>query len=477
MRGSAEVGDLDLVIHGATIVTAEQRRVADVGIRGETIAEIGSALRGRREIDASGLYLFPGGVDPHVHLSCVDLPMGGDASWTDDFQVGSRAAFAGGITTVGNMTFVDPTETLARGVARETELVAAQAIADVFVHLVLSHPGPSALDQLAELFGTGQPSLKMFMSAPTFDANLATYFRAMEAVGKAGGIALIHCEDAGCIGCSTNLLTRMGASTIRHYAASRPPASELRAVQRAIALCELTGCPTYIVHLSTEAALGACSEARARGLPLFVETRPMYLHLTQAAYETELAGLFVGQPPLRSATDCEALWAGLFDGRIDTLGSDHAPWRRATKLAPSHDINTPRPGVADLETMLPMLFSEGVLKRGLALERFVALTSENPARLFGLYPRKGTIQVGSDADLVVWDPKRVRKVEGAKMHSQAGYSVYDGTVVTGWPRWTIRRGEVVLSDDGGCHGRVGSGRLVGRRTHEQRVRLPGSSAK
>jgi dihydropyrimidinase len=293
----------------------------------------------------------------------------------------------------------------------------------------------------------------------------------MEAMGKAGGITLVHCEDAGCIGCCTNLLTRVGASAIRHFAASRPPASELNAVQRAIGMCELTGCPTYIVHLSTAAALKACAEARARGLPLFVETRPMYLHLTEEAYDGELAGLYVGQPPLRSREDTEALWAGLLDGSIDTLGSDHAPWRRDSKLAPSHDITMPRPGVADLETMMPMLFSEGVLKRGLSLERFVALTSENAARLFGLYPKKGTIAEGSDADLVIWDPKHVREIDGARMHSGAGYSVYDGTTVTGWPRLTLRRGEVVLSEDGAIQGRVGSGRLLARDPHAEPVRL------
>ena len=459
---------LDLVIRGATLVTAHDRQVADVSIRGEQVVRIGGSepLRGQREIDATGLYLLPGGVDPHVHLSCVDLPMDGENRWTDDFEVGSRAAFAGGVTTVGNMAFVYPQDQLMDGPKRERQLIASQALADVFVHTVLMYPNPSSLEQVEELMRSGHPSLKMFMSVPTFDPGFATFFRAMEVVGKAGGIALVHCEDEGSIGCCTHLLSAAGAGAIRHFAASRPPASELHAVHRAIAMCELTGCPVYIVHLSTAPALNACKEARARGLPLFVETRPMYLHLTQEAYASDDAGLYVGQPPLRARSDCDALWAGLADGSIDTLGSDHAPWRREKKLAPEHDIVNPRPGVADLETMLPMLFSEGVLKRGLSLERFVALTSENPARLFGLYPRKGTIAEGSDADLVVWDPACTRIIEGARMHSRAGYSVYDGTEVTGWPRLTVRRGHVVLSEDGLIHGEVGSGRLLERRPQE-----------
>jgi dihydropyrimidinase len=462
------MSSFDLVIRGATLVNAESRRLADLGIRGETVAQIGgnAPLSGHHEIDATGCFVLPGGVDPHVHLSCADLPMDGNGGWTDDFEFGSRAAFAGGVTTVGNMTFVYPHEPLAAGTERERQHVANQALADVFLHTVLMHPGPSSLEQVDALMKSGHPSLKLFMSTAMFDANFAEFFRAMEVAGKAGGIALVHCEDESCIGCCTDLLVRAGAVSIRHFAASRPAASELCAVKRVIGMCELTGCPTYIVHLSTAVALDACRQARARGLPLFVETRPMYLHLSHEKYDSDEAGLFVGQPPLRTRADCEALWAGLFDGSIDTLGSDHAPWRRDEKLAPAHNITVPRPGVADLETMLPMLFSEGVHKRGLSLERFVALTAENPARLFGLYPQKGTIAVGSDADLVVWDPARSRQIDGARMHSRAGYSVYDGTAVAGWPRYTVRRGQIVMSEDGTIHGKVGSGRLLARRPQE-----------
>ena len=337
-------------------------------------------MQGVRELDARGLYVLPGGVDPHVHLTCATAPMDGVQGWIDDFEAGSRAAFAGGVTTVGNMGFVEPDETLERGLEREAATVAALALADVFIHPVLMHPNERSLEQLSAVFAAGQPSLKLFMSDPTFDASFASFFRAMQATAQAGAITLVHCEDAGCIGCCTSLLMRVGAAAIRYFAASRPPDAELMAVLRTIGLCELTGCPTYIVHLSTQAALDACRAARARGLPVYVETRPLYLHLTDAAYASEQAGLYVGQPPLRSASDSEALWAGLLDGSIDTLGSDHAAWTREAKLAPDHDIERVKPGVADLETMLPMLFSEGVKKRGLTLERFVALTSTNAAQ-------------------------------------------------------------------------------------------------
>ncbi len=222
--------------------------------------------------------------------------------------------------------------------------------------------------------------------------------------------------------------------------------AERAAVDRAVAICEATGSPVYVVHLSSRAALDAARRGRARGLPVFVETRPLYLYLTSAALAEPQGAKYIGAPPLRADADVEALWAGLADGSVDTLGSDHAPWLLADKLDPAQDVTTARQGVADLETMLPMLFSAGVRTGRIPLSRFVSLTSTNPARLFGLYPRKGTIAVGGDADLLVLDPALRRTVDGRSMRSRAGYSAYDGREVHGWPRYTVSRGEVVLED-------------------------------
>jgi len=213
-----------------------------------------------------------------------------------------------------------------------------------------------------------------------------------------------------------------------------------------VAICEATGSPVYIVHLSSRAALCAARRGRARGLPVFVETRPLYLYLTSEALSGPDGARLIGAPPLREPADVDALWAGLADGSVDTLGSDHAPWLLADKLDPAQDVTTARQGVADLETMLPMLFSAGVRTGRISLSRFVSLTSTNPARLFGLYPRKGTIAVGSDADLIVLDPDQRRTIDGRSMRSRAGYSAYDGAEVHGWPRYTVSRGEVVLED-------------------------------
>lgn len=232
-------------------------------------------------------------------------------------------------------------------------------------------------------------------------------------------------------------------------------------MSRAVSICEQTGSPVCIVHLSSQQALAAAKDGKARGLPVYVETRPLYLYLTSEALAGPDGARFIGAPPLREPADVAALWAGLADGSVDTIGSDHAPWRLAEKLDKSQDVTTARQGVADLETMLPMLFDSGVASGRLSLTRFVAVTSASPARLAGLWPRKGTIAPGSDADMVVLDPQLARTIDGASMQSRAGYSAYDGRVVRGWPRFTVSRGDVVY-EDGEVTGAIGRGQWLHR---------------
>jgi dihydropyrimidinase len=325
---------------------------------------------------------------------------------------------------------------------------------------VLAPYYPGAPEDLGRLDGQGHRSLKLFMCLAEFDRHFDDYRRAVRAAAAQGTMVLIHCEDAGVIHQCTAALMARGCG-LQHFAESRPPAAEVSAIHRAIALGEETGAMIYIVHLSCAEALSACVQARARGVPIFVEARPLYLHLTDERYRGPDAGLYVGQPPLRSAADREALWEGLRAGTIDTLGSDHAPFTAAQKLDARHTLADLRPGVAELETMLPLLFSRGLDERRVPLERLVALTASNPARLFGLYPRKGTIAVGSDADLVLWDLQATRTIDGRSMRSRAGYSPYDGMTASAWPRITLRRGEVVF-EDGQILGRPGQGQLLAR---------------
>ena len=273
-------------------------------------------------------------------------------------------------------------------------------------------------------------------------------------------VVAIHCEDMATVNYVVDELTRAGHTTLAHYPDSRPIDAEVVATQRAIAMAQTTGATIYIVHLSAERALVATADVTGRAR-VYVETRPLYLHFTDAQYARGDRGLFVGMPPIRSAADRDALWAGLSSGAIDTVATDHAPWTREQKLDPQQTITSFLAGVNNLQVMLPMLFSQGVQTGRLTLARFVEITSTNAAKIFGLYPRKGTIAAGSDADIVLWNPKTVRVIRDADTLSNAGFSVYAGTEVTGWPEVTIRRGEVVF-DDGVVSAAPGSGVLAKR---------------
>ncbi len=458
---SVPESECDLVVRGGTVVTAGGSAECDVAVTGGRISQLGGSIRGRRELDAAGALVLPGGLDMHVHLSEPEPPEPGEPAWIDDFGSGSAAAIAGGVTTIGNMTFPAEGDTLHQSLDRDLTAARALASVDYVLHPILFTPTPQVLAELPELAAAGHTSLKLFMVAEEFEAHADGMIEAVRIAGQHGMLTLIHCEDGALVRFAGQQLRATGRGGLADWAASRPVPAERAAVDRAVAICEATGSPVYIVHLSSEQALRAARRGRSRGLPVYVETRPLYLHLTSAALAEPEGAKYIGAPPLREPSDVAALWAGLADGSVDTLGSDHAPWLLRDKLDGSQDVTTARQGVADLETMLPMLFSAGVRSGRISLARFVSLTATNPARLFGLYPRKGTIAVGSDADLVVLDPQLRRTVDGSAMRSRAGYSAYDGHEVWGWPRFTVSRGEVVL-EDGQVLARPGRGQWLPR---------------
>lgn len=462
--GAARSGDApaDLLVRGGTVVTEGGRADADVRVRDGKIVEVAGDLRpeaGERVLDAEGLYVLPGGIDPHVHLT-TSPSTPEKYRPADDLTAGSRAALAGGITSLGNMTVPGRDEGLLNAVKRDTANVAEKALADVMLHPVVLDPA-EALEALPTLLEAGHTSLKVFMVLPQFDQNVEAYLTLMEKAGAAGVLTLIHCEDRAIIDRATQGLVAAGRTSYRDYAATRPVSSEVVAVERAMGYAEASGAPVYIVHLSSQRALDACRRGRARGLAAFVETRPLYLHLTDEVYQRADAALYIGQPPVRGQADQDALWAGLAAGEVNTLGTDHVGWSREQKMNPALDITDLRPGVNNLQVMRPMLFSEGVVSGRLSLERFVAVTSTNAARLFGLYPQKGTIAVGADADLVLWDASETREIRGEDLLSNAGYSIYEGRQVTGWPRTTVLRGRVVY-DEAKIQSEPGSGQLLKR---------------
>jgi dihydropyrimidinase len=358
------------------------------------------------------------------------------------------------------MTFLRVDELPLDGLGREAKLAREQAMADVILHPVLGELTPEVLDQIPALLEAGHNSIKFFMSMPGFDRQAEGFLEATERAAAAGLITMIHCEDHAMIERATQQLMSVGQDSLRYYPASRPVVSEEIATQRAVAYATFANAPVYIVHLSSQAALDVCRRAQTVGASVYVETRPLYLHLTRELFEADDGAKYVGQPPLREQTDVDDIWVGLQQGAVHTVCTDHAPWSLSAKLDPDLSVANLRPGVENLETQLPMLYSEGVRTGRLSLERFVEVTSTNAAKLFGIYPRKGCIAVGSDADLVLFDPQETRTV-GPPQHSNCDYSVYDGWVVTGWPITTLRRGKVVY-DQGRVLAEPGSGLLVPR---------------
>ncbi len=446
----------ETIIRGGEVFTAGGRRPADIRVVGSTIAEIGTGLAARdentREIDASGRLVLPGGIDPHVHLGGVRM---------DDYTSGSAAALAGGITTISNFGGVGVGETPAETVARAATDVEARSIADVIFHPIVSDPATATPETLAALADTGQTTIKVFMVRPTFDANAPGFVSTMHAARETGVLMMMHCEDAALVQITSERMAAEGRGGLEHFADARPVAAEVAATQRAVAMAEATGAAIYIVHLSSERALRVAEAAQARGLPVYVETRPIYLHLTRERFDGPTPGLYIGQPPLREQSDLDALWGGIADGTIHVVATDHVAYTREQKLDPAQNVVQHRAGMSNLQVMLPMIYSEGVRAGRITLERFVEVTSTNPAKLFGLYPRKGTIAVGSDADLVLWDPDETRTIRNEDMFSGSGYSVHAGREVTGWPTLTLRRGEIVYRD-GEVLGAAGSGELVRR---------------
>lgn len=435
----------DLVIRGGEIVTAGSRQIADVAVVDGKISQIGGYVDGAEEIDARGKFVISGGIDMHVHMSPADIAQG-NYSWADDFASGSRAAASGGVTTIGNMTFARPSESLVEAVRRTDEIAASESIVDYVLHPVLWDLTDDAIEQIPELAADGCVSVKLFMKMSNAGSRPKLFIRALNRSAAHGLLPMIHCEDDAVIDYLTESLIAEGKGGISYYAESRPPYSEAVAVTRAIAFARAAGARIYLVHVSSREAIEAAGRGREEGVSVHLETRPEYLFLTNAEFERPDGALYVGSPPLRSESDIDAMWAGLASGVVDTCCSDHAPWNSDEKLDPSNDIGSFPSGVSAVEHMLPLLFTKGVMAERITMEQFVQVTSTNAAKLFNLYPKKGTLSVGSDADIAIWDPGIERTVTAKTSHSNADYTIYEGERFVGGPSHTISRGEVIATN-------------------------------
>jgi dihydropyrimidinase len=344
---------------------------------------------------------------------------------------------------------------------RVTGAIHKSAMSDFFIHVNMGNdPAPFTQPMFDKLASRGFVSTgEDFLARVSFDANVLGWYKAFKASGPAGVLSMLHCEDYAILTEAQESAMAEGRGSIHNFSQSAPVVAEVIAVQRAVAIAEATGSPIYILHMSSGRAQKVAEDAMSRGLPVFVETRPMYLHLTQDVYQRPDAGLYLGGPPLREKWDQDVLWQGIAKGTVHTIGTDHTGYSKTAKLDPTQTMVNKRMGLSNLQEYLPMLFSEGVVKGRITLERFVGVTSTNAAKLFGMYPRKGTIQVGSDADIVIWDPAMKKTIRDQDVLSNAKYSTYAGWEITGFPKTTIRRGEIVY-DNGKILAKPGSGKFI-----------------
>ncbi|MGH7921501.1 MAG: amidohydrolase family protein, partial [Candidatus Dormibacteraceae bacterium] len=391
----------DSVVRGGTLATPEGAFAADVGVRDGLIAAVGRDLdaSGADVIDASGLVVAPGAIDVHTHFA----NQVGEGVTADDYQSGSRAAAAGGITSFVNFAFQEPGRSLRDAAERELERAGGRSLLDFGVHLAITDVDvPGLLDDLPALAGDGFTSLKLFTAVHGLELGPRAVLQVLDAAARNGLMVNVHAEDGPLVDHLTSRLLEQGRRSVEHLAAARPPETEAIATATVAAYGRATGCAVYFVHLSCRAALDAVRDARRRGTEIYVETRPAYLYLDASRYTLPdgEGNKFVCWPPLRSLDDQEALWEGLRSGEIQTYATDHTTWMAAQKMDPSLSFDEIPGGVSNVQTSIGMLYSEGVAKGRISLAQFVEVTASNPARLFGLWPRKGTLLPGADADLV-----------------------------------------------------------------------------
>ncbi|WP_341889204.1 dihydropyrimidinase [Variovorax sp. YR752] len=459
--------DLDLVVRNARVATASDTFDSDIGIRDGRIVQLGLGLPpGRQEIDAAGRYVTPGGVDAHCHL---DQPMEPPVRMADDFDTGTRAAACGGTTTVIPFAAQQKGQSLRAAVQDYHQRAEGRAHVDHAFHLIVSDPTEEVLKhELPQLIAEGYTSFKIYMTYDDLKLDDGQILDVLSVAREQGAMAMIHAENADCIEWLTKRLEANGRTAPRFHAHSRPMLVEREATHRAIALSELVDVPIMIVHVSGREAVEQIRWARAHGLSVFAETCPQYLFLTAEDLgidDSYQGARCVCSPPPRNRENQQVIWNGLSDGLFTIFSSDHAPFRYdapegkkpgGEEVAFRHIPN----GIPGIETRLPLLFSHGVLDGRITINKFVELTSTNPAKAYGLHPRKGTIAVGADADLVVWGTTPCA-IRNADLHHDVDYTPYEGIEVKAWPALTLARGEVVW-DGERFHPRAGRGEFLRR---------------
>jgi dihydropyrimidinase len=452
----------DFVIRNARLATASDSFESDIGIEGGRIASLSRGINpnGARSYDASGKLVVPGAIDGHTHM---EFPFMGSTS-ADDFFDGTVAAACGGTTSIIDFVLPASGETILDALAAYRKKADPKVAVDYGLHMIFKGANIGDIDQIPEVMAQGVPSFKIFMTYRKEGLMLEDVgiYKVMKKVGESGGLVAVHAENNGIIENLVEANLIRGNRQPKFHALSKPAVAEAEAVSRAASLAKVAASSMYVVHLSSRAGRDAVLLARRSGSSIFAETCPHYLVLSDDLYEGPAGRNLVMSPPLRTKDDNAALWEGLQQGSgIETIGSDHCPFPSAQKDIGKEDFTRIPNGVPGTEAIIPILYSEGVRKGRITPFDMVRVTSSGPARNFGLYPRKGSLMVGSDADLVVIDPKKRVKMTAEALHTKIDYSIYDHIATEGYPVLTVSRGEVIM-EDGQFTGRKGRGKFLVR---------------
>ena len=459
----------DAMIRNGTVVTATDSYVADVALVDGKVAAIGKDLpleNVRQVLDASGKLVLPGGIDVHTHL---DMPFGGTTS-ADDFETGTRAAAFGGTTTLIDFAIQYKGQPLRQAFDTWMSKAAGKAVCDYAFHCIVTDISGGQLLEMNDLVREGVTSFKLFMAYPgVFMLDDGSIFKALQRTSQNGGLVCMHAENGSAIDVIVQQALAEGKRAPKYHALTRPTTAEAEATARAIALAEMAGAPIYIVHLSCNDALEKVREARDRGLPVYAETCPQYLYLSIENFDAPgfEGAKYVFTPPLREKWHQEKLWNGLKRDHLQVVSTDHCPFCFKEQKELGKDDFTKIPnGGPGVEHRMSLIYSGGVAGGRFSVNRFVELVSTTPAKLFGLYPRKGTIAVGSDADLVIFNPNRKHTISARTHHMRVDYSMFEGIQVTGMPDVVLSRGKVVTEGDK-FMGRAGQGQFLRRSTYAQ----------
>ncbi len=471
---SADSTAFDLVIRGGTVVTPQGPSQLDIGVRDGVIAALGAGLpKGQSEVDATGHIVLPGGIDSHCHMD--QQPWEGRSS-ADDFRTGTLSAMCGGTTTVIPFAMQMRGQSLRAIVDDYYERARPKAHIDYSFHLVVGDPTPEVLSrELPALIAEGCTSIKIYLTYDGLKLDDYEVLQVLDLARREGAMVMVHAENDGCIRWLTERLLAERKTKIKYHVASHPDIGDREATYRAISLSELAEAPVLVAHVAAGAAVDEIRRAKARGVPIYAETCPQYLFLSADDLDThDMSGAkCVCTPPPKHKDNQQHIWRGVLDGTLDCFTSDHSPINYVDKIAGGPDTPfTKIPlGVPGIETRLPLLFSAAVSGGRMTLLDFAEITATRAARLFGLYPRKGVIAVGSDADLAIWDPEKRVTITNTILHHATDYTPYEGMEVQGWPVTTISRGEVVWAN-GAVSSNAGRGKFIACERPLQRMTTP-----